>query len=67
MSQYDKLRKSGAFLNVYRKEKMFAESLEEFDEARETVMELIDEYKACESPEYANFGLETEAKLNVQK
>jgi tubulin gamma len=64
VSQYDRLRKSGAFLNVYRKEAMFADSLDEFDDARETVMELIDEYKACESPDYANYGLETEQKAN---
>ncbi len=25
-------------------------------------MELIDEYKACESPDYVNYGLELEAK-----
>lgn len=34
VQQYDMLRKSGAFLNVYRKADMFAQSLDEFDESR---------------------------------
>lgn len=50
--QYDKLRKRNAFLEPYRKEKLFAGSLEEFDSSRETVQELIDEYKAAECDNY---------------
>jgi tubulin gamma len=69
VSQYEKLRKSGAFLNGYRKENMFSDSLDEFDSSKETVMQLIDEYKACESPEYINYGIEnissdTKEKIN---
>ena len=52
---------------MYRKEKMFADSLEEFDDAREVVMQLIDEYKACESPDYVNYGLETENKAKKEE
>merc|ERR1712086_863856 len=43
---YDKLRKKGAFLDVYRKEPMFRDDLDEFDSSREVVQSLIDEYKA---------------------
>ena len=57
VQQYDRLRKSGAFLNVYRKEEIFSDGLEEFDSSREVVTELIDEYKACETPDYVNYGL----------
>jgi len=48
---------------------MFSDSLDEFDSSKETVMQLIDEYKACESPEYINYGIEnissdTKEKIN---
>lgn len=56
MSQYDKLRKRNAFLDVYRKEPMFAENLDEFDSAREVVADLIEEYKAAERPDYVTWG-----------
>jgi len=62
VQQYDKLRKSGAFLGVYKKEPIFQEGLEEFDRSREVVMELIEEYKACESANYVNYGAELEEK-----
>ncbi len=34
LTQYDKLRKRNAFLDVYRKEPMFEENLDEFDSSR---------------------------------
>jgi tubulin gamma len=34
VNQYDKLRKRNAFLDVYRKEPMFNDNLDEFDSAR---------------------------------
>jgi tubulin gamma len=54
--QYDTIRSRNAFLDNYRKEPMFADSLDEFDDARETVQHLVDEYKACERPDYVDFG-----------
>eukprot|EP01119_Soliformovum_irregulare_P012266 TRINITY_DN3171_c1_g2_i1.p1 TRINITY_DN3171_c1_g2~~TRINITY_DN3171_c1_g2_i1.p1 ORF type:complete len:448 (+),score=93.39 TRINITY_DN3171_c1_g2_i1:117-1460(+) len=56
VQQYDRLRKNGAFLVNYQKEAMFSDSLAEFDSSREAVVDLIDEYKACESPDYLNYG-----------
>nr|ANM86118.1 tubulin gamma-2 chain [Stygiella incarcerata] len=50
LSQYDKLRSKEAFLDVYRKVDMFADSLDEFDSSREVVQSLIDEYRAAEKP-----------------
>lgn len=50
--QYDKLRKRNAFLEMYRKEKVIGNDLTEFDEARETVAELMAEYRAAEGPDY---------------
>lgn len=38
---------------------MFADNdLSEFDESREIVQSLVDEYKACESPDYIKWGME---------
>jgi tubulin gamma len=56
LQQYDQLRKRNAFLDNYRKEPMFADSLDEFDRARETVQTLVDEYRACERPDYVSYG-----------
>ena len=32
--------------------------LSEFDESREIIESLVDEYKACESPDYIKWGME---------
>lgn len=34
LDQYDKLKKRNAFLDQYKKEKVFENGLEEFDDAR---------------------------------
>ncbi|XP_039129762.1 tubulin gamma-2 chain [Dioscorea cayenensis subsp. rotundata] len=59
LSQYEKLRKKQAFLDNYRKFPVFADNdLSEFDESREIIESLVDEYKACESPDYIKWGME---------
>lgn len=50
--QYDRLRKRNAFLDMYKREAMFSSDLSEFDEARETVGELMAEYRAAEKDDY---------------
>ena len=45
-----------AFLEQYRRENMFSDGLDEFDNARETVKALQDEYAACQGPDYVNWG-----------
>ncbi|KAG0564650.1 hypothetical protein KC19_8G128200 [Ceratodon purpureus] len=63
ISQYEKLRKKQAFLENYRKFPMFADNdLSEFDESREIVQNLVDEYKACESADYIKWGMEDRGK-----
>lgn len=52
LQQYDRLRKRNAFLDLYRREPMFSDNLDEFDDARNVVVDLINEYKACESEKY---------------
>lgn len=54
--QYDRLKKHNAFIDNYKKEPMFAENLDEFDNAREVVQSLVDEYKASEQADYATWG-----------
>ncbi|PSR88865.1 hypothetical protein PHLCEN_2v5014 [Hermanssonia centrifuga] len=56
IDQFDRLKKRNAFMEQYKKEKMFENGLEEFDDARATAEELLKEYKACESPDYINYG-----------
>ncbi|KAL1746985.1 gamma tubulin [Schizophyllum fasciatum] len=56
LDQFDRLRKKNAFMEQYKKEKMFENGLEEFDDARATCDELLKEYKACESPDYISYG-----------
>eukprot|EP00979_Chaetoceros_neogracilis_P014173 scaffold4475_cov277-Chaetoceros_neogracile.AAC.21 len=57
LKQYDTIRKRNAFLDNYRKEPMFADNFDEFDDSRETVQSLVDEYKACERADYVDFGI----------
>lgn len=58
LAQYDRIKSRNAFLDNYRREAVFQDSLEEFDSAREVVANLIDEYRACERPDYVNFGMQ---------
>ncbi|CAB1099032.1 unnamed protein product [Ectocarpus sp. CCAP 1310/34] len=57
LQQFDRIRKRNAFVDNYRKEPMFADNLDEFEDSREVVASLIEEYKACESPNYINWGM----------
>lgn len=52
LQQYDKLRKRGAFLDQFKREAMFKDDFNEFDEARETVKNLVEEYEAATKKEY---------------
>ncbi|GAB0097291.1 Tubulin gamma chain [Sergentomyia squamirostris] len=52
LSQYDKLRKRGAFLDQFRKEDMFKEDLSELDESRNVVDALVQEYDAATKSDY---------------
>jgi tubulin gamma len=54
VKQYDGMRKRNAFIEAYKKTAPFSENLDEFDEAREVVTDLIAEYEAAENPDYLN-------------
>ncbi|RDB24116.1 Tubulin gamma chain [Hypsizygus marmoreus] len=65
LDQYDRLRKRNAFMEQYKKEKLFEDGLEEFDLARATCEDLIKEYKACESPDYISYQSTSTADRNA--
>ncbi|KAF2452125.1 tubulin-domain-containing protein [Karstenula rhodostoma CBS 690.94] len=50
--QYNTLRKRNAFLEPYKREAPFRDGLGEFDEAKEVVQSLIDEYEDAENSDY---------------
>lgn len=52
VKQFDGMRKRNAFMESYKKTAPFAENLNEFDEAREVVGDLIAEYEAAEDADY---------------
>ncbi|EGX95882.1 tubulin gamma chain (Gamma tubulin) [Cordyceps militaris CM01] len=52
VKQYDGMRKRNAFMEGYKKTAPFSENLNEFDEARQVVGDLIAEYEAAENEDY---------------
>lgn len=50
--QYDKLRKRGAFLDQFKKEEMFKENLNELDDSRDVLDQLVQEYEAATTKDY---------------
>ena len=57
LKQYDRIKSRNAFLDNFRREAVFHDSLDEFDHSREVVQSLMDEYRACERPDYVDFGM----------
>lgn len=55
LSQYDKLKKRGAFLDQFKREDMFKDDLSELDESREVVDCLVQEYEAATQPNYLSW------------
>lgn len=52
------MRRTNAFMNNYRQEKMFNESLDEFDDSAAVLQNLIDEYKNAEKTDYVDWNLD---------
>jgi len=53
---YDKLIKREAFVENFRRLPMFKDNLDEFNDSREVVQQLMDEYRAATRKDYINFG-----------
>ena len=56
LRDYDKMRKREAYIEQFRKEEMFADNLDEMDDSREVVQNLVDEYTAATKPDYLTWG-----------
>lgn len=56
LSQYDKLKKRGAFLDQFKREDIFKDDLSELDESRDTVDCLVQEYEAATQPNYLHWA-----------
>jgi len=56
LHDYNKLRNRKAFLKQYQDYAPFRENLDEFDDAKETIKSLIDEYRATATKEYSQYG-----------
>jgi len=56
LRDYDKMRKREAYIEQFRKEDMFADNLDEMDDSREVVQNLVDEYIAATKPDYLMWG-----------
>jgi len=52
LTQYNALRKRNAFLESYKREPMFEKTFDEFDDAKEVVQSLIQEYEDAEKEDY---------------
>lgn len=63
LTQYDKLRTRGAFLEQFRKEEVFRgdPELREFSESRQVVQQLIEEHTAATRPDYIQWGAQKAA------
>lgn len=57
LRQYDKLRKREAFLDQFRKEEVFSQNLNELDDSRDVVQDLVEEYEAATRADYLPWGL----------
>jgi len=57
LKDYDKLRKREAFLDQFKKEAIFSDNLDEFDDSREVVQQLVDEYHAATKENYLSWGM----------
>lgn len=56
LSQYDKLKKRGAFLDQFKREDIFKDDLSELDESRDVVDCLVQEYEAATQPNYLHWS-----------
>lgn len=52
------MRKMNAFIDQYKREKKFADSLEEFDDSENAVLDLIDQYKGAEKSDFIDWNLD---------
>merc|ERR1719458_85024 len=57
LRDYDKLRTREAFIDQFRKYPMFQDNLDELDDSREVVQQLVEEYGAARRADYLSWGM----------
>merc|ERR1719429_284347 len=57
LRDYDKMRRVNAYIEQFQKEDMFKDNLDEFDDSREVVQQLVDEYTAATKENYLSWGM----------
>ena len=60
LRDYDKMRRVNAYIEQFRKEDMFSDSLDEMDNSRHVVQSLVDEYEAATKPDYLTWGRQSQ-------
>lgn len=53
-------------MDQFKKENMFKDNLDEFDDSRESLQQLVDEYTAATKPDYLSWGSKPVRAVNVQ-
>jgi tubulin gamma len=56
LEQYHKIKTKNAFLDSYKKEDIFKDSLEEFKDSVDTVQRVVEEYNISEREDYLDYG-----------
>ena len=54
--QFDKLYEKRAFLDNYKRQPMFEDGFEEFEDSYDTVQGLVEEYRAAEGDDYVSWA-----------
>lgn len=57
--QFRKLKQRDAHVQHFRETRLFQDSLDEFDDAEETVRSLVEEYKKAGTEDYISWGQES--------
>jgi len=65
-TDFDKMKKRNAYIDQFKKADMFKDNLDEFDDAREVVGKLIEEYRMATKPEYLSHYFDKSAKKTAK-
>jgi len=66
VESFNTLYKKKAYLDRFRKEDMFKDSLEEFDDSLQVTQKVINEYKACEKKDYLQWEEDDKNDGNIK-
>lgn len=64
VKNFDKLLKNNAFVQQFKEQNVLGENLEEFDDSREEVMNLIEEYQSAAKSDYLTQGFNDDSEDN---